>query len=80
MLAVTLVRDSLPNVRRFVESNLAAGMDHLVIAMDAPDPEIERYLATQSQVTVFVADETWWGGVSRRGPQRTPARRRESCS
>jgi hypothetical protein len=84
MIAVTLLKDSLPNVRRFVEANLAAGMDHLVVVLDGPAPKIETYLYAQSRVTTIVADDEWWDGErveSLNGRQRVAANLvREACA
>ena len=62
ILTVTTLKDTLPNVQRFVAGNLAGGIDHLVIFLDAPDPEVESWLGTQPQVTAVVTDASWWNG------------------
>lgn len=62
ILAVTLVRDSVPNVDRFVTENLGGGVDHLVVVLDGAQPEVERHLADREGVTTVVADDAWWGG------------------
>lgn len=84
LVAVTLVRDSLPNLVRFVEHNVAAGMDHLVVVLDRPDADVEASLAVQPQVSVVVADDAWWGGervASLNGRQRVVANLvREACA
>jgi hypothetical protein len=58
---VSTVKDTLANVQRFVTGNLAGGVDHMVVFLDAPDPEVEAWLAAQEHVTHVVADEAWWG-------------------
>lgn len=58
---VSTVKDTLANVQRFVRGNLAGGVDHMVVLLDAPDPEVEAWLAGQEHVTHVVADEAWWG-------------------
>lgn len=58
---VSTVKDTLANVRRFVEGNLAGGVDHLVVFLDAPDADVEGYLGDHEHVTHVVADEKWWG-------------------
>lgn len=84
LVAVTLVRDTAANVRRFVEGNLAGGMDHLVVVLDRPDAEVESWLAEQPQVTTVVADDAWWGGeriAALNGRQRVVANLvREACA
>ena len=59
---VSTVKDTLANVQRFVRGNLAGGVDHMVVFLDAPDPEVEAWLASQEHVTHVVADDRWWGG------------------
>ncbi len=59
---VSTVKDTLANVQRFVRGNLAGGVDHMVVFLDAPDAEVEAWLAGQEHVTHLVADDTWWGG------------------
>lgn len=59
---VSTVKDTLANVERFVRGNLAGGVDHLVVFLDAPDPEVEAFLASHDHVTHVVADDAWWGG------------------
>jgi hypothetical protein len=84
IIAVTLLRDALPNVRRFVDANLAAGMDHLVVVLDGASPNVETYLNAQSRVTAIVADLKWWGSErveSLNGRQRVVANLvREACA
>ena len=59
---VSTVKDTLANVQRFVRGNLAGGVDHMVVFLDAPDAEVEAWLAGQEHVTHLVADDAWWGG------------------
>ena len=58
---VSTVKDSLAGVQRFVRGNLAGGVDHMVVLLDAPDPDVEAWLAAQDNVTHVVTDEAWWG-------------------
>ena len=58
---VSTVKDTLANIQRFVTGNLAGGVDHMVVFLDAPDPDVEAWLAGQEHVTPVVADEAWWG-------------------
>lgn len=61
-VAITLMRDVLPNARRFVEGNLRHGIDHLVVATDgAPEPDVQAFLVAHPHVTLVVADTAWWG-------------------
>ena len=60
VVTVSTVKDSLANVQRFVLGNLAGGVDHMIIFLDAPDPEVEEWLASRPEVTAVVTDDTWW--------------------
>jgi hypothetical protein len=62
IVAVSTVRDTVAHVRRYVEGNLRGGVDQLVVLLDAPDAEVEGYLATVPQVVHVVTDEAWWSG------------------
>lgn len=62
IVAVSTVRDTVAHVRRYVEGNLRGGIDHLVVFLDAPDAEVEAYLATVPEVTHVVTDAAWWRG------------------
>jgi hypothetical protein len=62
-LGATLVKDSAANLRRFVEGNLAHGIDHLLVVHDGPpDPDVRQLLEEASDVTLVVADDVWWRG------------------
>ena len=53
-----------PNVQRYVDGNLAGGVDHLVVFLDAPDdaatPEVRAWLEAHPHVTCVVTDDAWW--------------------
>ena len=53
-------------MRRYVEGNLAGGVDHLVVFLDAPsDDEQDEVLALLTEhprVSVVRAGGAWWGG------------------
>lgn len=61
ILTVSTVKDTRANVERFVAGNLAGGVDHMVVLLDGPDPEVETWLAAHEHVTHVVADAAWWG-------------------
>lgn len=62
-LGVTLVRDNVANLRRFVDGNLAHGIDHLLVVHDGPVPaEVLGLLGAHPDVTLVVADDQWWLG------------------
>lgn len=60
IFTVSTVKDTLANVRAYVERNLAGGADHLLLFLDAPDPEVEAFLADQPHVTHVVTDAAYW--------------------
>ncbi|MEQ6902865.1 glycosyltransferase family 2 protein [Nocardioides sp. YIM 152588] len=65
-VTVTTLKDSLANVREFVTANLANGVDHLVVLLDAPaaegQPEVAAWLSERPEVTVIATDGDWWRG------------------
>ena len=64
VVTASTVKDTLANVERFVDGNLAGGADHLVLFLDAPDdpatPDVRGFLDAHPHVTCVVTDETWW--------------------
>jgi Glycosyl transferase family 2 len=62
LFTVSTVKDTRANVERFVERNLAAGVDHLLVFLDAPDPDVEELLAAHDHVTHVVTDDAYWRG------------------
>lgn len=62
LFTVTTVKDTVANLERFVSRNLAGGVDHLFVFVDAPDAEVEAYLAAHPHVTHVVCDDAYWGG------------------
>jgi hypothetical protein len=60
IVTVTTLKDRLRNVERFVRGNLAGGVDHMIVFLDAPDAEVEPWLAARPEVTTVVTDKTWW--------------------
>lgn len=62
LLTASTIKDSLPNVRRFVTGNLAGGADHLVVFLDAGDAEVRAYLDQHPHVTCVRTDKSWWHG------------------
>lgn len=63
ILTVSTVKDKLSNVQRFVRGNLAGGVDHMILFLDVPSPEVEAWLDTQPAVTYVVTDKSWWNGT-----------------
>jgi hypothetical protein len=62
IVTVTTARDRLPNLQRFVRGNLAGGVDHMVVVLEEPTPDVVDWLEAQPEVTPFVADADWWQG------------------
>ncbi|MAO80619.1 hypothetical protein [uncultured Nocardioides sp.] len=66
LIAVSTIKDSPDHVRRYVEGNLAGGVDHLVVFLDAPSEEgqdeVLAQLAEHPRVSVVRAGGAWWGG------------------
>jgi hypothetical protein len=61
---VSTVKDTLPRVQRFVTRNLAGGVDHLFVFLEAPDPAVRDWLAAHPHVTSVDTgdDAAWWRG------------------
>lgn len=62
IVTVSTVKDSLENVQQFVRGNLASGVDHMFLFLDAGDAAVEEWLSTQPHVTFVVTDKSWWQG------------------
>ena len=62
LFTVSTVKDSRANVERFVDRNLAAGADHLLVFLDARDPDVEELLTAHDHVTHVVTDDDYWRG------------------
>jgi hypothetical protein len=65
LFTASTVKDSLENVRFFVSANLASGVDHMLLFLDAPGDEdqqpVAAWLAEQPQVTAIpTTRRTWW--------------------
>ena len=67
LFTASTIKDSLDNVRFFVAANLASGVDHMFVFVDAPrEPEqreVAAYLTDHPHVTcVRTPRDTWWLG------------------
>lgn len=64
VIAVATILDTLAHAQRFVEGNLAGGVDHLVVFLDRPgaadQPEVAAYLEAHEHVTCVRAGSGWW--------------------
>jgi hypothetical protein len=63
IISATTVKDTLENVEKFVRRNLLGGIDHLVVFVDAPLPDVESFLADHPDVTAVPAYGDWWGDM-----------------
>lgn len=59
IVAVSTVKDSPERLGRWVERNLANGVDHLVVFVDDSDPEVLETLALDHVTPVD--SRSWWG-------------------
>jgi hypothetical protein len=62
IFAVSTVKDTVPNVEKFVRRNLAGGVDHLIVFLDDEQPEVEAFLAASPNVTCLATHRDWWHG------------------
>jgi hypothetical protein len=60
ILSVTTIKDSAANVEKWVRRNLAGGIDHLVVFVDGPQPEVEALLDAHPDVSAVRADAAWY--------------------
>jgi hypothetical protein len=60
ILSVTTLKDSAANVEKWVRRNLAGGIDHMVVFVDGPQPEVEALLDAHPDVTAVRADAAWY--------------------
>jgi hypothetical protein len=62
IIAAATVKDSRENVEKFVARNLRGGIDHVVVFLDAPLPDVEDLLDGHADVTLVRAYGGWWAG------------------
>ena len=67
IISASTVKDSRDNVEKFVRRNLLGGIDHLVLFLDAPLPEVEELLDGHPDVTYVRAHGDWWGSMDAGG-------------
>lgn len=60
IVSVTTLKDSVANAEKWVRRNLGGGIDHLVVFVDGPQPELEAMLEAHPHVSVVRADEAWY--------------------
>ena len=59
---VSTIKDTQPNLDRFIGRNLRAGADHLFIFLEGPDAAAQSRRIASRHVTTIVPDERYWGG------------------
>ena len=62
IIAAATVKDTRENVDKFVARNLRGGIDHVVVFVDAPLPEVEDLLDRHPDATAVRAYGDWWAG------------------
>ncbi|WP_203337173.1 glycosyltransferase family 2 protein [Nocardioides limicola] len=62
IVTATTLKDDLTSVRRFVAGNTAGGVDHLMVFLDADQPEVAAWLGEHPHVTCIRTDTSWWAG------------------
>ncbi len=67
IISASTVKDTRENVEKFVRRNLLGGIDHLVVFVDEPLPDVEEFLDDHPDVTPVRAYGDWWGGQKRGG-------------
>ena len=81
VVCASTVKDTLANVERYVEGNLAGGADHLVVFLDAPSdpatPEVRAFLEAHPHTTCVVTDDAWWAG---KRPEQLNTRQRVNAN
>lgn len=71
LASVSTVKASLPDVERFVSRNLGSGIDHMVVFLDAEQPDVLAHLTAHPHVSVVEAsDDRWWGAARPDGLNR----------
>jgi hypothetical protein len=67
IISASTVKDSAENVEKFLRRNLLGGIDHLVVFLDAPMPEVEELLTGHPDATFVRAYGEWWGDMDAGG-------------
>lgn len=62
LFTVSTVKDTLPNLERFVARNLASGVDHQFVFVDNFDASITAALNENPHVTAISTGPGWWHG------------------
>jgi hypothetical protein len=62
VFTVSTVKDTPARIQELVARNLANGVDHLFILLDAENPEAQEQLAAHPHVTCIRTGRDWWHG------------------
>lgn len=62
IVTASTLRDTLSNVRWFVDRTLASGVDHMFVFLDQRQPNLYGYLAEHPHVTVVPTAARYWHG------------------
>jgi hypothetical protein len=60
---MTTLKDTPANVEKWVRRNLAGGIDHMIVYLDGPQPEVAALLEAHPDVTAVHADAEWYADV-----------------
>jgi hypothetical protein len=60
LFTVSTVKDSRPNITRFVERNLASGADHMFVFLEADEDDTLGFLTAHPHVTPVRTDAGYW--------------------
>lgn len=60
IVTVSTLRDTLANVRWFVDRTLASGVDHMFVFLDQRQPRLHGYLAEHPHVSVVPTGSDYW--------------------
>jgi hypothetical protein len=60
LCTVSTVKDSRPNIARFVERNLASGADHMFVFLEADEDDTLVFLTEHPHVTPVRTDAGYW--------------------
>ena len=63
IVAVSTVKADPDQVERFLRRNLAGGVDHLLVFLDAQNPEVRELLEEHPHVTVVRTGPKYWNGT-----------------
>jgi hypothetical protein len=63
LFTVSTVKETVAGLSRFVERNLAGGVDHLIVFVDDADPLLVEWAASHPHVTAVPTGRPWWQGT-----------------